>query len=267
MNARKRSQREADLAAHYTLILGTRNWSSWSLRPYLAMCATAAPFEEIVIALRRPETRGEILKHSPSGHVPVLKIEEAGETTTVFDSLAICETLAERHPEAGLLPDDWRARALARSYAAEMHSGFAPLRSALPMDIARTLPAPELSDDAKADIARVLEAWTAALARHGKDGGFLFGRFSIADCMYAPVVTRLRTYAVAVPGIVDAYCERIFALPALADGSDYEMAVGLLVGKAEPRLASPEQFLGRNVIRIGGVDARAGRYTFAAFAR
>lgn len=218
------------MPAHYTLILGTKNWSSWSLRPYLAMRATGAPFEEIAIGLRRPETQSEILKHSPAGHVPVLKIEKAGETTAVFDSLAICETLAERHPEAGLWPDDWRARALARSYAAEMHSGFAPLRMALSMDIARTLPTPVLSGEAKADIARILEAWTAALTRYGKDCGFLFGRFSIADCMYAPVVSRFRTYGIAMPEIVEAYCARIFALAAMRDwlaDAQKEVAAGL----------------------------------------
>lgn len=205
------------MTAHYTLVLGTRNWSSWSLRPYLAMRATGAAFDEIVVPLRQDTTSPEIRNHSPSGKVPALKIEENGETTTVFDSLAICETLAERHPQAGLWPDDWRTRALARSYAAEMHSGFAPLRSALPMEIACKLPTPQLGDDVKADIARILEAWESALTHYGADGGFLFGRFSVADCLYAPVVSRFRTYGIAVPAIVDAYCERIFALPAMRD--------------------------------------------------
>lgn len=205
------------MAARYTLILGTKEWSSWSLRPYLAMRATGAAFEEIVIPFRRPDTGAEIRKHSPSGRVPVLKIEEAGESVTVFDSLAICETLAERHPDAGLWPDDTTARALARSYAAEMHSGFAGLRATLPMDIARTLPTPELDENVKADIARILDAWTFALTRYGRDGGFLFGRFSVADCMYAPVVTRFRTYGIAIPKIVEAYSARIFALPAMGD--------------------------------------------------
>lgn len=218
------------MSAQYTLIVGTKNWSSWSLRPYLAMRATGAPFGEITIPLRQPETKSAILKYSPSGHVPVLKIEEGGETTTVSDSLAICETLAERFPEAGLWPDDWRARALARSYAAEMHSGFAALRMALSMDIARTLPSPEPNDGVKADIARILEAWTAALGRYGKDGGFLFGRFSVADCMYAPVASRFRTYGIALPEIVEAYSARIFALPAMRDwiaAAEKEIAAGL----------------------------------------
>lgn len=205
------------MTARYTLILGTKSWSSWSLRPWLAMRATGAAFDEIVVALRKPESKSEILKHSPAGRVPILKIEENGQATTVFDSLAICETLAERHREAGLWPDDAQARAVARSYAAEMHSGFVPLRATLPMDIARTLPTPELGDDVKADIARILDAWSAALNRYGADGGFLFGRFSIADCMYAPVVSRFRTYGIALPKITQAYSERVFALPAMAD--------------------------------------------------
>lgn len=205
------------MVARYTLVVGTKDWSSWSLRPYLAIRATGADFKEIVVPLRRDTTSPEIRKYSPTGRVPVLGIEEDGEVTTVFDSLAICETLAELHPKAGLWPDEWRARAVARSHAAEMHSGFAPLRNALPMDIARRLPTPELGDDVKADIKRILEAWTDALTRYGSGGGFLFGRFSIADCMYAPVVTRFRTYGIAVPAIVQAYSERIFALPGMQD--------------------------------------------------
>lgn len=205
------------MAARYTLVLGSKEWSSWSLRPYLAMRATGAAFDEIVIALRQHDTKREILRHSPSGKVPVLKIREDGETTAVFDSLAICETLAERHPEAGLWPDDARVRAVARAYACEMHSGFAPLRATLPMEIARRLPAQQLGEEVKTDLARILQAWGSALARYGRDGGFLFGRFSIADCMYAPVVSRLRSYGIALPETVAGYSERIFALPAMRD--------------------------------------------------
>ena len=205
------------MAAQYTLILGTKEWSSWSLRPYLAMRATGAAFKEVVVPLRRDTTSPDIRKYSPTGRVPVLEIEEGGETVTVFDSLAICETLAERHPDARLWPDDPHARALARSYSCEMHSSFVPLRSVLPMEIALSLPTPELDDGVKADIARIIAAWTEALTRYGKEGGFLFGRFSIADCMYAPVVTRFRTYGIAVPKIIEDYSERIFALPAMSD--------------------------------------------------
>jgi len=146
----------------YRLIVGTKDWSSWSLRAYLALVATGQPFDEVVIQLRKTdadETKNAIRKFSKAGRVPVLEIEKGGETTTVWDSLAICETLAERHPEAQLWPKDWAARAVARSYCAEMHSGFPDLRDQLSMDFARTLPLPALRPATEAQIAR----WPAAL--------------------------------------------------------------------------------------------------------
>jgi glutathione S-transferase len=220
--------------AQYTLVLGTKNWSSWSLRPYAAMRAAGVPFAEIVIPLREsPATRAAILTHSPAGRVPVLKIVEGGRTHTVWDSLAICETLAERHPQARLWPEDPFARALARSYAAEMHSGFGPLRVALPMDFARRLPTPELSEPAQADVARVLEAWEQALERHR--GPFLFGHFTIADAMYAPVVSRFVTYRIAVPESVRGYMDRVMALPAM---QDWEKAAQAEVDAGLPNEAS-----------------------------
>jgi len=148
------------------------------------MRATGAPFEEIGIrfALQRVAIDARTNpEYSPAGKVPVLKIAEGGRSFTVWDSLAICETLAERHPEAKLWPHDAEHRALARSYAAEMHSGFPDLREQLTMEFARTLPTPALRDTTKAQIARIIEAWTQALNDHG-DGGFLFGRFSVVDC-------------------------------------------------------------------------------------
>lgn len=196
----------------YTLFVGTRNWSSWSLRPYMALMAIGQPFETVTVALRAPETRDAILKFSASGKVPALQIEGFG---TVWDSLAICETLAERHPEAGLLPADARARALARSYAAEMHSGFPGVRKQLEMAYAYTLPMPDLLAETQQQVDRIISSWEAALTAYGKDGGFLFGRFSIADCMYAPVVSRFRTYGVALPPIAQAYADRMWALPAM----------------------------------------------------
>ena len=200
----------------YTLIVGTKDWSSWSLRPYLALTATGQPFAEIVIRLRETQhntTRDTIRKFSGAGRVPVLKIEEAGQTVTVWDSLAICETIAERHPEAGLWPDDWAARAQARAMSAEMHSGFPDLRDQLGMDFARTLPLPDLRPQTQEQIERILGSWDAALAEH--TGGFLFGRFSIADCMYAPVVSRFTTYGVQVSKPVKDYMARIWALPGM----------------------------------------------------
>lgn len=208
------------MTARYTLIVGTKDWSSWSLRPYLAMRATGAAFEEVVIQLRKeesPTTKEQIAKYSTAGRVPVLKIEENGESVTIWDSLAICETLAERHPEAKLWPANGWVRAVARSYSAEMHSGFPDVRDQLSMDFARRKPAPELRDATKDQIARILAAWEKALSHHGGDGGFLFGNFSIADCMYAPVVSRFVTYGIQVPQAVQAYMDRVMALPGMKD--------------------------------------------------
>jgi glutathione S-transferase len=214
----------------YTLVIGTRNWSSWSLRAWLAMKATGAPFAEVLIALRRPESAALIAARSPSARIPVLKIADGAAEQVVFDSLAICETLAERHPAAGLWPDDAAARALARSYAAEMHSGFLALREALSMDFARTLPTPPLDAQVQVEIARIQEAWSAALQRFATREGFLFGRFSIADCMYAPVVSRFLTYGVAMAPDVAAYAECMMATPAMQQwraGAAQEIASGL----------------------------------------
>ena len=205
------------MSTRYTLIVGTRDWSSWSLRPYLALRHIGVPFDEELVPLRRETTSPEILKYSPSGRLPVLRIAEGGANYIVWDSLAICETLADRHAEAKLWPDDVKTRAIARAYAAEMHSGFADLRQQLSMDFARRLPAPALRDDTKAQIARITAAWGEALDQHAKDGGFLFGRFSVADCMYAPVVSRFVTYGVEVPAQIRSYMDRMMALPAMLD--------------------------------------------------
>lgn len=213
------------MAARYTLIIGTRNWSSWSLRPYMALVATGQPFETMVLRLRTPETREAILKLSPSGKVPALKID--GEET-VWDSLAICETLAERHPQSGLLPADSRARAMARSYAAEMHSGFPDLRDQLGMDYARRLPMPELRPETRQQLGRIVESWDEALKTYGHDGGFLFGRFSLADCMYAPVVSRFRTYNVALPAGGAGLCR-----PHVGVAGDAKLAEGLRTGSCQ----------------------------------
>ena len=219
--------------AKYTLILGTKNWSSWSLRPWLALSATGQPFDEVVIPLNRPETRAEILKYSPSAKVPTLRIEDGGHTITVFDSLAICETLAERHPEARLWPSDPETRAQARSISAVMHSSFPELRAMLSMDFARKLPTPALSDAVKGQIAEIIAYWQSALDRYGRDG-FLFGEFSIADCMYAPVVSRFRTYGIALPGAIEGYCDRMFQLPAMRQWEEASRAE-IDAGVAGPR--------------------------------
>lgn len=202
--------------AGYRLVIGTCNWSSWSLRPYLALAATGQAFELVKIALRQTNTKSEILRYSPSGKVPLLAREDDdAHVFSVWDSLAICETLAERHPEARLWPSDPTARALARSYACEMHAGFPDLREQLSMDFVRRKPMPELREETQDQIARILSAWQEGLTRFG--GPFLFGAFSVADCMYAPVVSRFLTYGVTVPSLIASYMDKIFALPAMGE--------------------------------------------------
>jgi len=214
----------------YTLVIGTKNWSSWSLRAWLAMKASNAPFEEIVIPLRQFNSAALIQQHSPSMRIPVLWINDSEADEVVFDSLAICETLAERHPEACLWPKDPIARALARSYAAQMHSSFLALRETLHMDFARTLTPPAIDETVKQEITYIQQAWRTALMRFEDDGGFLFGQFSIADCMYAPVVSRFKTYGVPIRKEIEGYVERVMALPVMQEwfaASQKEIADGL----------------------------------------
>ena len=193
------------------LVIGTRNLSSWSLRPWLALKQTGLPFEEVLIPLDRPTTRSEILEYSPSGRVPCL----IDGNTVIWDSLAICEYLAEQTP--ALLPADKKARAEARSISAEMHSGFAALRQELPMDIRADKPCTVPSPAAAADIARVIAIWQGCRERYGHAGPFLFGAFSIADAMYAPVVWRFQTYHVDLPAASRQWANAMLALPAMQE--------------------------------------------------
>ena len=215
------------MGARYTLYIGSKNTSSWSLRPWLAMKMAKIPFDEVLIPLRRPESSAEIKAHSPSGKVPALKIDEDGTSRTVWDSLAICETLAERHPDARLWPQDPAARAEARSIVAEMHAGFPDLRRVLSMDIAARHPTPPLDDALQAQIARVVAIWQSVLNRYGKSSGFLFGHFTIADAFYAPVATRFETYGVHLPAVAQAYTQRILATPAMRQWEESAKAEAL----------------------------------------
>ncbi len=180
------------------IVVGTKKWSTWSLRPWLALKRTGAPFTETLVQLREVETStAEILKHSPSGLVPVLK----ADGLVIWDSLAICEYLAERFPEARLWPVEAGARALARSVTAEMHSGFGDLRRECPMDLG-LVTAAQLSDGVQANVRRIVSVWTDCLARSG--GPFLFGHWTIADAFYTPVATRFRTYGVELSALGDS---------------------------------------------------------------
>lgn len=201
-----------------TLVIGNKNYSSWSLRPWLALKAAGQSFDEALVVLRRPETKAEILLQSAAGKLPVLK---AGDLT-IWESLAICEYIAETWPEAGLLPEDVRARAVARSVMSEMHAGFAALRRELPMDINKLSPLAQTGvtpgEEARLDIARVQQIWQDCRGRFGqKKGDFLFGRFGIADAMYAPVATRFRSYGVAMDPVSEAYVNAIYAWPAMQE--------------------------------------------------
>jgi len=196
-----------------TLVIGTKRFSSWSLRPWLALKATGAAFDEVEITLRQPGTKAEILKWSAAGKVPVLI--DGG--LRIWDSLAICEYLAERFPAAGLWPDDPAARAVARSVSAEMHAGFPVLRQQCSMDLLLDSPLADPAPDLSAEIDRLDALWSDCRTRFGADGPFLFGRFTIADAMYAPVVTRCATYHLPLGPVAAAYRDAVLALPTLAE--------------------------------------------------
>ncbi len=194
------------------LVIGTKKWSTWSLRPWLVLKRAGVSFKETVIPLRQAEvTDAEIAKHSPSKLIPVLKDGDL----TVWDSLAICEYLAEKYPEAKLWPADPEQRALARAAAAEMHSGFTSLRGECPMDLG-VIKHADLSEATQKDIRKIVERWNQLLKRSG--GPFLLGEWSIADAFYTPVATRFRTYGVHLSdygdvGTAGAYCERLLETP------------------------------------------------------
>jgi glutathione S-transferase len=201
-------------ANRYRLVIGNKNWSSWSLRPWLAMRRAGLPFDEINVRLRLPDSKTEILKHSPSGMVPTL----IDGDLAIWDSLAILEYLAERHPEAELWPREASARAIARSAAAEMHSGFALLRQHCSMEILARSPLETLPPEVAANVERIVALWRGCRAKFGKGGPFLFGRFSNVDAMYAPVAARFRTYIPDLgnyddDGTAKAYADTIFAMP------------------------------------------------------
>jgi glutathione S-transferase len=196
-----------------TLVIGNKNYSSWSLRPWLAMRVADIPFTEVRIPLYDPATMAELASWSPSGLVPLLQ----DDRLKVWDSLAICEYLAERFPDRSLWPEERDARAVARSVSAEMHAGFAGLRNAMSMNIRRRYPGKGRTPECLQDIERILGIWNDCRTRFGTGGDFLFGRFSIADAMYAPVVLRFQTYAFELDGAARDYAGAILALPAMKE--------------------------------------------------
>ena len=214
-----------------TLVIGNKNYSSWSMRPWLALRANNIPFEETFIPLYTnvQADKEKILSFSRSGKVPAL----IDGDVTVWDSLAIIEYLAEKFPETRLWPEDRAARAHARSISAEMHSGFMPLRNECGMNLHRPIRAVVLSDDARANVARIQDIWAGCHRRYGEQGPFLFGAFSGADAMYAPVVHRFRTYAIPVKPDAQHYVDAMLSLPAFQEWTRDGLAETLLIERFE----------------------------------
>jgi len=198
----------------FILVAGDKNTSSWSLRPWLVLRVAGIAFEEETVRLRLPDSKQNILRHSPSGFVPALK----HDGLVIWDSLAIAEYLGELFPQKQLWPADRAARARARAISAEMHSGFQALRTHMSMDLLGGRPGQGMDQEGvAANIARVQEIWRDTRAQFGAGGPFLFGAFSIADAMYAPVVSRFRTYGVACDAVCTAYMDAVWNLPAMQE--------------------------------------------------
>jgi glutathione S-transferase len=204
--------------AEITIYIGNKNYSSWSLRPWLALKHTGAAFEEVVIPLDQKESATNLRRHSPSGRVPVLR----HGTLTIWETLAICEYLAEQFPAARLWPAERDARAHARAVSNEMHAGFAALRNLLPMDISRRWPLGSRLAKVAPDVERVAAIWRECRQRFGSRGAdgagdFLFGDFTIADAMFAPVTTRFLTYSVPLDQVCSAYVAAMQRWPAMQE--------------------------------------------------
>jgi glutathione S-transferase len=203
------------------LVLGNKNLSSWSLRPWLLLRHAGIPFEEHVFLFEEPGWREKIVALSPSRRVPALRHRHrdprGADDLLVWDSLAICEYAAELFPEARLWPDDRAARAIARATSAEMHSAFANLRHEMSMDVTARVPRRAPSSETQTDIDRIQQLWGECRARFGAEGPFLFGRFSVADAMFAPVVWRFRTYDVPISSAARSWYETMLALPAMKE--------------------------------------------------
>jgi glutathione S-transferase len=212
------------------LVIGNKNYSSWSMRPWLALRANNIAFDEVFIPLYTGEAdKQRILSFTHSGKVPAL----IDGDVTIWDSLSIIEYVAERFPETRLWPEDRARRAHARSISAEMHSGFAALRNECGMNLHRPIGAIPLSSDARANVARIQEIWIECRERYGKLGPYLFGAFGAADAMFAPVVHRFRTYAIAVAPEVRAYMETMMSLPAFQEWTRAGLAEALVIDRFE----------------------------------
>jgi len=212
-----------------TLVIANKCYSSWSFRPWILMRYLGVPFAEVVVPLAEPTTREALLRHTPSGKVPCLRDGDL----TVWDSLSIIEYLAETFPQLPVWPKDRPARAQARSVAAEMHSGFMDLRALLPMNMRRKVQKLEPTAGAQADIARLEQAIAESRDGFGRGGDFLFGEFSAADAMLAPVVNRLHVYDITVAPVTRIYMDRMMALPAWQEWSAQASAEPWTIAKYE----------------------------------
>ena len=213
-----------------TLVIGNKNYSSWSMRPWLMLKGAGLAFEEVSIPLYAgPADKQRILDYAPSGKVPIL----VDDGVTIWDSLAIMEYLAERFPHAGVWPADRAARALARSISSEMHSGFMAFRNECAMNIHRPVRAKALSADAKSNVARLEEIWIDCRKRYGSGGPFLFGGFSAADAMFAPVVHRLLTYAVDVSAEARVYMAPMIAFAPFKEWTNAALKESWVIEKFE----------------------------------
>ena len=202
------------------LILGNKNYSSWSLRPWIAMRNAGIPFDEEVIPLYEPGSAERMAAFSPTGKVPVLFDGDM----VIWESLAILDHIAERFPKAQLWPADPKARAYARAIAAEMHAGFVPLRRLCPMNMRRESRRLELTAEVEANVRRIEQIWTECRERFGDGGPFLFGAFGAADAMYVPIVSRFSSYAIEVDAVAKAYMAAVMVLPAYVEWREAGLA-------------------------------------------
>lgn len=203
---------------HLSLVIGNKTWSSWSLRPWLVLRRFAIPFAEVSVPLRQATTKSAILSHSPAGKVPALRDGDL----LIWDSLAIIEYLADLYPDRPIWPRERIARGLARSVSAEMHSGFQQLRDVCPMDLFASKPMATFPEGVEHNIRRIVQSFRDCRATYGSGGPFLFGDFSAADAMYAPVCSRFRTYVPDLShfgddGTAAKYVDTIFAMPEMAE--------------------------------------------------
>lgn len=215
--------------ADFTIYIGNRVYSSWSLRGWLPLKHLGVPFEEVMIPLYVDGSKDTILRQSPSGKVPALH----HQGRTIWESLAIGEYLAEQFPAAKLWPEDPGARAFARSVSNEMHAGFGALRLELSMNLRRIIPGRRFSADALTQVDRVEEIWRDCRARYGNGGPLLFGHFTIADAMYAPVVARFRTYEISLDPVCAAYADAVWKLPAMQAWCDAAAKETIVIDKFE----------------------------------